>query len=88
MADIEAIAHALAESRYRFLTDMQIGTIRRLHKATRDEVRTAAIMADRIRRHRQLGEGRNSFSVSGLVEAEAPIVLRDETKATNRRRRR
>lgn len=84
---IREIAEKLAGGRYRFLSDIQIGSIRSRYNATRDEVRTAAIMADRIRRQRQLAEGRNSFGVTGLVEIGAPIVLKEENASKPRRRK-
>ncbi len=76
MADIEAMATYLAGSRLRFLTDIQIGTMRRKYGASRDEVRSAAIVADRIRRQRQVSEGRSCFTVSPQIAPDAPIVLR------------
>ncbi|MGO7542205.1 hypothetical protein ACC680_26895 [Rhizobium ruizarguesonis] len=55
-ATIIDIAESLAKSRYRFITDMQIGALRRKYGASRDEIRSAAILADRLRRQRQIDE--------------------------------
>jgi len=88
MADIKAIAADLAKSRHRFLTDIQIGAIRRKHGASRDEVRSAAIMADRIRRQRQIQERHNGFTVIPQIALDEPIVLRDEYRPATRRRQR
>lgn len=82
---VTELAEVLASGRYRFLTDMQIGTLRRLYGASRDDVRKAAILADRIRRQRQVDEGSNTFRVCGLVPVEAPIVLPVEVKGKRRR---
>lgn len=79
-----SIAEDLSTKRYRFLTDVQIGFLRRQHKASRDEVRTAAIVADRIRRHRQAEEQRNSFRAD-LVPIGAPVVLPREVKQSLRK---
>lgn len=80
------LAEHLAAGRLRFLTDVQIGQFRRLHGLTRDEVRTAAILADRIRRRRQMAEASNSFRVDGLVELDAPVVLPIEVKPKGMRK--
>lgn len=80
MADIKAIAVYLASSRLRFLTDIQIGAMRRKYGASRDEVRAAAIMADRIRRQRQVRESHIGFSVAGLVAPDDPIVLKSVSR--------
>lgn len=81
---IEAIAQKLASSRYRFLTNVQIGTLRRLHKASRDEIRAAAIMADRLRRQEQVGQMSPSFTVKAIVTPCAPIVLPEEKRTKGR----
>ncbi|QXZ80943.1 hypothetical protein [Rhizobium sp. L51/94] len=75
------IAEHLAFGKPRFLTDVQIGVLRRKYGATRDEVRTAAIMADRIRRHRQAEEQRNSFRIK-LVPMDALVTLKTENRKT------
>ncbi|NEK36298.1 MULTISPECIES: hypothetical protein [Rhizobium] len=80
MADLSAIAETLATSRFRFLTDIQIGTLRRKYGATRDEIRSAAILADRLRRQRQLDNQWNTFTVSPQIPADAPIVLPKEQR--------
>jgi hypothetical protein len=82
---VVAIAEALASSKYRFLTDVQIGTLRRIHKASRDEIRAAAIVADRIRRQRQLAEGRAAFAVVTPVDPLDAIALPAEPKARGKR---
>ena len=89
MADIKAMAEYLASSRFRFLTDIQIGTMRRKYDASRDEVRAAAVMADRIRRQRQLRENRTGFTVAPEIAPDAPIDLPEEKdrKEPNARRR-
>jgi hypothetical protein len=72
---IEAIAIKLASSKVRFITDLQIGAYRRQYGATRDEVRAAAIMADRIRRQEQIAENRPTFAVHAIVGPDTPITL-------------
>ncbi|EUB95577.1 hypothetical protein PMI07_002065 [Rhizobium sp. CF080] len=81
MADIFALAEALSNSHHRFLTDLQIGAFRRHYGASRDEVRTAAIIADRLRRQRQLEERPNGFRVEPQIAPDAPIVLQPQQKA-------
>lgn len=83
---IQQIAEKLATSRYRFLTDVQIGTLRRQFDATRDEIRTAAIIADRIRRQRQADELGNGFRVEPQISPDAPIELKPERRLTRRER--
>ncbi|EJC69360.1 hypothetical protein Rleg5DRAFT_5150 [Rhizobium leguminosarum bv. viciae WSM1455] len=80
MADLSAIAETLATSRFRFLTDIQIGALRRKYSASRDEIRSAAILADRLRRQRQLDNQWNTFTVSPQIPADAPIVLPKEKR--------
>ncbi|MGO7353329.1 hypothetical protein ACCS66_01150 [Rhizobium ruizarguesonis] len=77
---ITDIAVSLAKSRYRFITDMQIGALRRKYGASRDEIRSAAILADRLRRQRQLDNQWNTFTVSPQIPADAPIVLPNEQR--------
>jgi hypothetical protein len=79
-ATIIDIAESLATSRYRFITDMQIGALRRKYGASRDEIRSAAILADRLRRQRQLDEPCNTFTVSPLIPPHAPIALPKEQR--------
>lgn len=79
-ARVVAIAETLASSKYRFLTDVQIGTLRRIHKASRDEIRAAAILADRIRRQEQLSQNRPTFAVHAIVGPEVPITLPAEKR--------
>ncbi|MGO8104923.1 hypothetical protein AB9F46_31530 [Rhizobium leguminosarum] len=79
-ATIIDIAESLAKSRYRFITDMQIGALRRKYGASRDEIRSAAILADRLRRQRQLDNQWNTFTVSPQIPADAPIVLPKERR--------
>jgi len=77
---IFAIAQDLATSKLRFLTDVQIGTLRRKYSASRDEIRMAAIVADRLRRQRQLDNQWNTFTVSPQIPPDAPITLPREQK--------
>ncbi|TAV04035.1 hypothetical protein [Rhizobium ruizarguesonis] len=79
-ATIIEIAERLATSRYRFITDMQIGTLRRKYGASRDEIRSAAILADRLRRQRQMDEQWNTFTVAPLIPPDAPIALPKEQR--------
>lgn len=83
---IEELAERLAESPGRFLTELQMGPYQRHHGFTRDEVRTAAVLADRIRRRRQLSEGISTFRVDGLVDIDAPIILPVKEKPKRARR--
>jgi len=85
MAGMSSIAEDLSTTRFRFLNDVQIGILRRKYGATRDDVRTAAIMADRIRRHRQAEEKYNSFDVK-LVPLDAPVALQPDAKLPVRKR--
>ncbi|TXH81179.1 MAG: hypothetical protein E6Q77_08600 [Rhizobium sp.] len=85
MANVKEIAAYLASSRLRFLTDIQIGTMRRKYGASRDEVRSAAIIADRIRRRRQIEERRDGFTVGPQIAPDAPIYLPKEDKTNGRR---
>jgi hypothetical protein len=80
MADLSAIAETLATSRFRFLTDIQIGALRRKYNASRDEIRSAAILADRLRRQRQLDKHWNTFTVSPQIPPDAPIALPKEQR--------
>ncbi|MBY5316152.1 hypothetical protein [Rhizobium leguminosarum] len=77
---ITAIAESLAKSHYRFITDTQIGALRRKYSASRDEIRCAAILADRLRRQRQLDNQWNTFIVSPLIPPDAPIALPKEQR--------
>jgi hypothetical protein len=76
---MSSIAEDLSRTRFRFLNDVQIGALRRKYGLTRDEVRAAAIMADRIRRHRQAEEHGNSFRIE-LVSLHALIELQPKGK--------
>ena len=78
MTLVQTIAEELASSRFRFLTDIQIGAMRRKYGASRDEVRSAAIVANRLRRQRQLQEGRLGFTISPQIAPDAPIHLPKE----------
>jgi hypothetical protein len=84
---MNSVAEDLSTTRFRYLNDVQIGALRRKYGVTRDEVRSAAIMADRIRRHRQAEEQRNSFRLE-LVAIDAPIVLKAEQKPSKRKHER
>jgi len=88
MSKIHEISCRLAGCRLRFLTDVQIGVLRRQHSASRDEVRAAAVVADRIRRKQQIAERLGTFSVAGLVKPDAPVILKSERKTISRRSRR
>lgn len=83
---IDELAERLAESPGRFLTEVQMGPYQRHHGFTRDEVRTAAVLADRIRRRRQLSEGISTFRVDGLVDIDAPVILPVKEKPKRARR--
>nr|WP_314089410.1 hypothetical protein [uncultured Shinella sp.] len=85
---IGAIALKLASSKVRYITDLQIGAYRRQYGATRDEVRAAAIMADRMRRQTQIAQNRPTFAVHAIVGPEAPIELPTEKIARERRKAR
>nr|WP_304655586.1 hypothetical protein [Neorhizobium galegae] len=61
------------------MTDLQIGAFRRHYSASRDEVRTAAIIADRLRRQRQVEDGGN-FRVEPQIDPLAPVLLKPEYK--------
>lgn len=79
-ARVRHIAERLASSKVRFITDLEIGAYRRQYGATRDEVRAAAIMADRIRRQEQVTRNLPTFAVHAIVAPCAPIVLPDEKR--------
>ena len=81
---IEAIALKLATSDIRFITDLQIGAYRRHYGATHDEVRAAAIMADRMRRQEQMAQNRPTFAVHAIVEPDATITLPDKRRPSDR----
>ncbi|MBO9136904.1 hypothetical protein J5289_21665 [Rhizobium sp. B230/85] len=83
-APMLAIAEELSTTHRRHLNNYQISIVARQHGLTRDEARSAAIMADRIRRHRQAEEQRNCYQVE-LVPVDAPIVLKSEGKASSPR---
>lgn len=75
---VRLIAEYLAGRHFRFMNTWQIAYLRKTFKATRDEARAGAIMADRIRRARQVAEHGPAFKVIDMVEPSAPIVLKVE----------
>lgn len=87
-ARVRQIADRLATSDVRFITDPQIGAFRRHYQASRDEVRAAAILADRMRRQAQMAQNSPTFAVHAIVGPEAPIALPAEKSARERRRAR
>lgn len=84
IARVRDIAERLASSKVRYITDLETGAYRRHYGATRDEVRAAAIMADRIRRQKQIAENRPTFAVHAIVEPDATITLPDKRRPSNR----
>jgi len=87
VANVEAIAQDLCANKYRFLTDLQIGALRRKYNASRDEIRIAAILGDRLRRLEQSRANAEEFTrltVSDPIELSAPVLLQAERKRRTR----
>lgn len=74
--EIMTLAQRLATSRHRYISDQALSACIRQWspRLSLEDARRAAIVADRIRRHRQAEEGRPSFHVD-LVPLDAPIEL-------------
>ena len=73
---VMALAQRLASSGKIHISDTALAGYARRFNVDPDDGRRAAIIADRIRRRRQLDEGRNTFSAAPLP-INAPIELLD-----------
>jgi hypothetical protein len=78
VAEIEKLLPAakhLIAKRYRFIETAQAGAIASKFGLSRDQMKTAIVLADRLRRQQQLFEKHPGFRVDGMVDITAPINL-------------
>lgn len=87
--ELMTFAERLATSRHRFISDQALSACIRQWgpRLSMEDARRAAIVADRIRRHKQAEEGRPSFHVD-LVPVDAPVELIRPIKGQKRKARR
>lgn len=78
MSEADQLRHRIAEhlimKQYRHIERAQAGALGRYFKTDTDEVRRAAILADRLRRLRQCQQFAPAFKARP-VAVDAPIVL-------------
>lgn len=80
-SEIMTLAERLASAGKTYLSDAALAGYARRFKVDPDDGRRAGIIADRLRRRRQIEEGRNTFSATPLpIDAPIELLARDDRR--------